>query len=267
MALWLGTAGWSYKDWIGPFYPDGTTASAMLESYVQRFRAVEVDSSFYGIPAKRTVASWRRKAPIGFVFCPKFPKSISHDAFLVDCEEELLRFVEHMAGLEASLGPMLLQFPYFNKASGVDLQGFLDRLEPFLDLFAERAHPAMRIVVETRNKTFLKPALFEVLRARNVPLACIDHAWMPSPDQLQATKGLVTSDLLYIRMLGDRYGIEKITKTWEREVIDQNWRIASWADWIAQLLPDLEVFAFANNHFAGFAPASIERLRRELEAR
>ena len=267
MSVWLGTAGWSYKDWIGPFYPPGTASGDMLHSYAQRFRCVEVDSSFYGIPAKRTVEAWRKRVPMGFAFCPKFPKSISHDAFLVGCEQDLTTFLERMSLLEGALGPMLLQFPYFNKKSGVDLAAFLERLEPFLDLLSEWMLPHMRVVVEVRNKTFLREGLFAALRKRNVPLALIDHAWMPSPDQQREKKGMLTSDFAYVRLLGDRYGIEKLTKTWEREVVDQGWRISSWADWVRELAPDREVFAFANNHFAGFAPASVQKLHEALEAR
>ncbi|PIE24649.1 MAG: hypothetical protein CSA62_02120 [Planctomycetota bacterium] len=265
MTVWLGTAGWSYKDWIGPFYPSGTAPGDMLRSYAQRFRCVEVDSSFYSVPAKRTVEAWCKRVPMGFVFCPKFPKSISHDSFLLGCEQELTTFLERMSLLGGALGPMLLQFPYFNQKSGVDLAAFLARLEPFLDLLVEWMLPHMRVVVEVRNRSFLRESLFAALRKRKVPLALIDHAWMPSPDQQRQNKDMLTSDFVYLRLLGDRYGIEKLSKTWDRELVDQSWRISSWADWVKELAQERTVFAFANNHFAGFAPASMQKLQQALE--
>ncbi|MEZ5987566.1 MAG: DUF72 domain-containing protein [Planctomycetota bacterium] len=258
----LGTAGWSYKDWVGPFYPDGTPAAGMLERYMERYRAVELDSSFYGIPPKRNVEAWRRKARPGFAFAPKFPQVITHEKFLVDCDEELEVFLGRMALLGDALGPLVLQFPYFNKKSGVEVMGFVGRLKPFLERF--EALGGRGLCVEVRNKTFWKPPLLDLLRAHGVPLVVIDHPWMPPPDQLLGRDDLLTGGLAYVRLLGDRYGIEKITKTWERPVLDLGWRLDGWARWIREVLPTREVWAFANNHFAGFAPASIDDLRDRI---
>lgn len=262
--LHLGTAGWSYKDWVGPFYPPGTAQADMLRCYADRFAAVEIDSTFYGIPSERAVDSWRKKVPVGFTFSPKFPKTISHDKFLLDVEEESRVFLGRMERLGPFLGPLLLQFPYFNKKSEVTPSFFCDRLCAFLELFNELADPDMRLVVEVRNKKFLEKGLLDLLSQHGAALAIIDHPWMPAPDELLGRDDLVTAPFSYLRFLGDRMSIERITKTWDKEVLDLDWRLELWVQWIKKSLPATEIFVFANNHFTGFAPATMQGMRDKL---
>lgn len=260
--LFLGTAGWSYKDWGGSFYREGIQPAAMLEEYQQHYRCVEIDSSFYAIPPQRNIDSWKRRSRPGFFFAPKFPQVISHEKFLHDCDEELEVFLGRVEGLGEHLGPLLLQFPYFNKKSGVNVMGFVGRLSRFLKLY--EAKGGKRLAVEVRNKTFLKPPLLDLLRDHGVSLVALDHPWMPTPQSYLDAPDLRTGDFAYLRLLGDRYGIEKITKTWNRTVLDQGWRLDLWARWIREQVVHGQVWVFANNHFAGFAPATIEALKERL---
>ncbi|MFQ5504173.1 MAG: DUF72 domain-containing protein [Planctomycetota bacterium] len=264
--LRLGTAGWSYKDWVGAFYPDKTKAADMLSHYVRRFNAVELDSSFYGVPEERTVDAWCRKVPVGFLFCPKFPQEISHQKFLVNCEDELSLFLSRLGRLGTALGPMLLQFPYFRRDSGVGLRDFLARLEPFLDGFERAADRGMRLVVEVRNKSFLRKPLVELLRSRSVALGMIDHPYMPEPDEILEREDLSTCDFSYLRLLGDRYAIERIRRVWDREILDQGWRVDLWTRWIQKNLSKGAVYVFANNHFAGHAPATMNGITQRIRA-
>jgi uncharacterized protein YecE (DUF72 family) len=260
--LYMGTAGWSYKDWGGHFYREGIKPADMLEEYQLRYRCVEIDSSFYAIPPKRNIDSWKRRSRPGFLFAPKFPQVISHEKFLSDCDEELEVFLERVQGLGEHLGPLLLQFPYFNMKSGINVMGFVGRLSRFLKLF--EAKGGKRLAVEVRNKTFLRAPLLDLLRDHRVPLVALDHPWMPTPQSYLGAEELRTGDFAYLRLLGDRYGIEKITKTWNRTVLDQGWRLDSWARWIREQVAEGEVWVFANNHFAGFAPATVEALKERL---
>ncbi|MHC4781096.1 MAG: DUF72 domain-containing protein [Planctomycetota bacterium] len=248
-----GTAGWSYKDWVGPFYPEGTRQGDYLALYSRRFPGVEVDSTFYREPSRSAVRNWHDGTPSDFLISPKMVRQVTHDSFLVDCEDVAGAFMDAVSNLGKKLGPVVLQFPYFRKAEGPDLDSFLERLVPFLDSIDSSA----RLAVEVRNKTFLKPALFDALRDRQTALVLIDHPWMYPPDRLATMAGIFTADFLPIRLLGDRRGVEKITKTWEEVVIDRTARLESWADLTrGALARGLDVTAFVNNHFSGHAPAT-----------
>lgn len=265
-ALHVGTAGWSYPDWVGPFYPEGTRRDGMFARYVQRFTAVELDSSFYGTPRVSSIESWRDRAPAGFLLCPKFPKEISHDSFLEDCDQAHVTHCESFARLEDRLGPMLLQFPYFRKASGVDVTELMRRLEPFLARHREQS--SGRLAVEVRNKAFLTDDFRALLMRYDVALVALDHPWMPDPedmlDRMQACESWRSGGFSYLRLLGDRKGIERITKSWKREVLDPSWRVSIWVRWIQAMRQHGDVFVFVNNHYAGFAPATVERIERGL---
>ncbi len=89
----IGTCGWSYKDWVGPFYPTGLAPADYLPYYAERFPVVEVDSTFYRSPSKKMVQAWREKTPEGFSFSLKVPQTITHEKVLVDCAGEVEEFV------------------------------------------------------------------------------------------------------------------------------------------------------------------------------
>ncbi len=263
----LGTCSWSTQDWVGRVYAPGTPATEFIAQYAQRFNTVEIDATFYAVPRASTVDGWRERTPDGFLFSAKVPQAITHEKFLEDCGRELDAFLKTMGRLDGKLGPVLLQFPYYAKKSGVTQETFLARLMPFLD-----AAPLDEyiFVVEVRNKPWLNKALFEPLRERNVSLALIDHPWMPRPAALMAENGLFTGPVAYIRWLGDRYGIEKVTKTWAEPVIDRKRDLESWVPAIkAALDKQLPVFGYVNNHYSGHAPHDVALLEQllGLEAR
>src|ERR687887_1637926 len=94
--LYLGTQGWSYKDWLGVFYPKGTDQGDYLEEYAKHFNTVEIDSTFYAIPRETTVQGWRERTPAGFVFAAKFPQMITHEKMLADAQMETHAFLATM---------------------------------------------------------------------------------------------------------------------------------------------------------------------------
>src|SRR6266404_1071789 len=99
----LGTCGWSYKDWLGVFYPKETPAREFLSHYATRFQVVEVDSTFYASPARKTVEGWRDKTPEEFGFSLKVPQTITHEKRLVNCEREVSLFLDAARILENKL--------------------------------------------------------------------------------------------------------------------------------------------------------------------
>jgi len=129
--LRLGTSSWSSEDWVGTFYPPGTKSSDFLGVYAQHFDTVEVDSTYYRIPAESMVRNWRARTPPGFTFAAKFPQVITREKVMQDCREELANFLRTMSLLEDRLGPLLLQFPYFNKKAFPSPRIFLRASLPF----------------------------------------------------------------------------------------------------------------------------------------
>jgi len=251
----LGTSAFTAEGWEGVFYPEGTKPADYLSYYATQFDTVEIDSTYYRTPSASTVRGWEAKTPPGFLFAAKVPQTITHENVLVDCEKAFQEFVERMRLLGDKLGILLLQFPYFNKLAFASADAFLARLTPFLNRLPE----GTRFAVEVRNKTWLGPQLYSLLRSRNVALALIDHPWMPRPSQLfTPAADPVTADFAYIRWLGDRKGIEERTKTWDKTIVDRSSELTEWANVVYKISArGVPVFAYANNHFAGHAPATL----------
>ena len=256
----LGTSAFTAAGWEGSFYPEGMKPADYLSFYAQHFDTVEVDSTYYRTPSAATVRGWEAKTPPGFLFAAKVPQVVTHEKVLVDCEDEFQEFVERMQLLGEKLGVLLLQFPYFNKKVFATGDDFLKRLEPFL----KKLPRGVRFALEVRNKNWLGPKLVDLLRARSVALALSDHPWMPRPAEIAARLDPITADFTYIRFLGDRKGIEERTKTWNKTIVDRRLELTEWANVCYKFnARGIAIFAYANNHYAGHAPATI-RLFQEL---
>ncbi len=252
--LHLGTSSWSSQDWVGVFYPPGTPPADFLAEYAKHFDAVEADSTFYRSPSAAMVKNWNARTPAGFRLSAKFPQAITHEKVLSGCTAEVKQFLGVMELLGDKLGPLLLQFPYFNKQAFASVDDFLTLLEPFLDQLPR----SFSYAVEVRNKGWINRRFLEVLRERRIALALIDHPWMPPVAELLEKQDLVTADFTYVRWLGDRKGIEEKTKHWDRLIVDRQREMQVWVPTIRQLLKrGLRIFGFFNNHYAGFAPGSI----------
>jgi len=132
---------------------------------------------------------------------------------------------------------------------------FMERLATFLP----RLPRGYRFALEIRNKGWLKPPFFDLLRSHGVAFALIDHPWMPSAAQYMTEMDPITAEFAYVRWLGDRYGIEKVTKTWEKVIVDRTREMRAWIPAVREILArNRTVFGFFNNHYAGHAPGSIE---------
>ena len=176
-AIRLGTSALTAAGWPGTFYPKGLPTGQYLSHYALHFDTVEVDSTFYRIPSDLTVRNWYARTPKGFLFATKAPQTITHERVLVDCENEIKMFLTAMGALGEKIGPILFQFSYFNRVAFSTVEDFLERLAPF---FA-RLPQDQRFAVEIRNKSWLGPRLYDVLRKHKAALALIDHPWMPGP--------------------------------------------------------------------------------------
>jgi len=168
MNLYVGCPIWSWKGWVGNFYPEATKPSEFLREYTRRLTTVEGNTTFYAVPAQKTLAGWRDEMPPTFRFCPKVPKAISHEGKLMDNVERAHEFIDIMSQLGARLGPMFLQLPprYSPKLIG--------DLTAFLALWARE----VRLAVEVRHLDWYDAphdeALNELLSEHNMARVTID---------------------------------------------------------------------------------------------
>jgi uncharacterized protein YecE (DUF72 family) len=267
--LHYGTSSWSEKTWVGPFYPRGTPPGSFLTHYARRYSTVEADVTYYRVPDARLVEGWDRKTPDGFILSAKFPRSIVHggagarpdaEALLVldRVGEDLEEFLMNMGQLGPKCGPLILQFPYFNRQVFPGPEPFLDRLDSFL-----AGLPAdFRYGVEIRNRWWVKPPLLDILRRHRTALVLVDIAYMPHPAKLAESLDLVTTDFLYCRLIGDRKAVEERADGFDKIVVDQTQRLEGWSALLQKMLDRVhEIYVYANNHYAGYGPATIDTLQ------
>jgi uncharacterized protein YecE (DUF72 family) len=257
--MYLGTSSFTASGWEGNFYPAGMKARDFLSYYATQFSTVEVDSTFYGAPSASTVTGWYEKTPPDFLFAAKVPQIITHEKVLLDCEAELDEFLTRMDLFHEKLGPLLLQFPHFDRCAFTSVAEFLPRLRFFLKL-AQGMSPC-KFAVEIRNKSWLDVRFADVLREYNVALVLNDTSFVPRPWEMKEQIDVVTSDFLYVRWLGDRKGIEKQTKTWDKPIVDRESDLRRWVDLLRRLVTDKrirKIVAYANNHYAGHGPATVK---------
>jgi uncharacterized protein YecE (DUF72 family) len=248
--LLLGTQGFSFDDWVGPFYPDGTPKKRYLEEYANHFPSVEIDATFYAIPRITVVEGWRERTPAGFRFAAKFPKLITHEKKLEGAEGDAEEFVGTMQALGDKLGVLTIQFAY----------DFTPNLFERLDNFLASLPPGPRYAVELRNRKWLDPNLGEMLSQHNVALVLQDLHYMPQLDW-------ITTDFTVVRWLGRRADISEF----DRIQIDRSEVLGRWAERVTRFLDDgVDVYGYFNNHFAGHSPASVRQfadmLGYELDA-
>jgi uncharacterized protein YecE (DUF72 family) len=250
----IGTCAFTAAGWEGSFYPAGMQPRDFLTYYARRFNTVEIDSTFYRTPARSVVERWAAKTPEGFLIAAKVPQSITHEKCLVDCGEEFRTFIDTMSLLGDKLGPLLFQFPYSNKDSFKTGDQFLSLLKRFLKTLPK----GYRFAVEIRNKSWLDARFADLLRGHGVALVLQDQSWMPLPAHMQFD--YVTADFTYVRLLGDRKGIEKHTKVWDKVIVDRSKELRSWVDVCQQTVRrGATTFVYVNNHFSGHAPTTVEQ--------
>ncbi len=260
--LYIGTSTFTAAGWEVSFYPAGMKPTDYLTYYSTKFDSVEVDSTYYGTPTAATVSSWARKTPEHFIFAVKVPQQITHEKVLVAADAAFKEFVGVMDRLGDKLGPMLLQFPYFNRSMFTNGAQFLARLKPFL----AKLPRDYKFSVEIRNKNWLTAEFADILREHGVALALQDLSWMPEPWEYEFDP--ITAPFTYVRWLGDRKGIETVTKIWDKTVVDRKPQLMSWVDYLQPIKKrGVTIFAYANNHYAGHGPATVVQFLKQWNAK
>ena len=166
--IFVGTSGWQYRDWRGPFYPYEVPQRLWLEHYAQRFVTVESNNAFYRLPERKTFEDWRRRTPEGFVMAVKVSRYLTHIKRLRDPEEPVARFLDRVAGLGDKLGPVLLQLPPTLRADP-------DLLAAALAEFP----PHVRVAVEPRHESWWSDQVRRVLVKHRAALCWADRHTRP----------------------------------------------------------------------------------------
>jgi uncharacterized protein YecE (DUF72 family) len=252
-AIHLGTQGWNYDAWVGPFYPDGTRAADFLTLYSRAFDTVEVDSTFYAIPPEKTVRGWAERSPAEFAFALKMPQEITHERRLREVDDLLQLFLDRAHALGTKLGPILIQLgPDYAPTELPALAQFLDKLPG-----------NARFAVEFRQRGWINDTVLQTLADHNTALALTDARWIPRKTML-ALAERPTADFAYLRWMGPNREIVDYSRIQH----DRTSEIAEWSEAILMLIQKVTaVYGYVNNHFAGHSPYSARQLQRLLGQR
>jgi uncharacterized protein YecE (DUF72 family) len=234
----VGCSGWQYKHWRGAFYPADLPQSRWLEHYLRTFDTVEINNSFYRLPAVETFASWRERTPARFLFAVKASRYLTHMRKLKDPAEPLALFFERAVHLGRRLGPVLYQLPPgWRKDS--------ERLRAFLDLLPRQVLHA----IEFREPTWYDDEVLRLLDRRNVTLCLHD---MKGAESGRRRVG----GFAYVRFHGStaKYG--------GGYSADQ---LQAWAEWLStERAEGRRIFVYFNNDVGGHAPRDAVALRALL---
>ena len=221
MALYVGTSGYSYKEWKGSFYPEKIPAKEMLRYYAERLSTVEINATFYRMPQQSMLENWKEQVPSTFRFALKASQRITHFKRLKETDEETKYFLETAAVLGDQLGVVLFQMP-------PNMKKDLPRLETFLTLLP----PTTPAAFEFRHPTWFDDDVLDLLRSQNRPLVVSDT------DDLPTTHIDKTADWGYLRLRRVNYSEENLAE-WAARIRDQNWQ---------------ETFLFFKHEDAGTGP-------------
>src|SRR5882672_2972268 len=208
MNLFVGTSGYSYKEWKGNFYPEKIPAKEMLHYYSERLSTVEINATFYRMPQQSMLENWKEQVPEAFRFSLKASQRITHFKRLKETEEETKYFLETASVLGDQLGVVLFQLP-------PNMKKDLPRLESFLAQLPQ----ATRAAFEFRHATWFDDDVLELLRSQKRALVVSDTDDMPT------THIDKTADWGYLRLRRVNYSEENLAE-WLGRIRDQNWDTA-----------------------------------------
>lgn len=234
----IGTSGWHYEHWKGPFYPEDLSPPGFLEYYARHFSTAEINNTFYQLPPEKTFVAWANTVPEGFIFAVKASRYITHMKKLKEPARTLAPLLARVEILGKKLGPILFQLPprwNFNPA----------RLEAFLQALP-RGH---RYAIEFRDPSWLNDNTYEALAAHGVAFCIYDFAGRLSPKE-------VTADLIYLRLHGPAGAYQG---SYDTQCL-AGWA-GAFAAWAGQ---GKEIFCYFDNDEAGYAAQNAWQLQQML---
>ncbi|MBN8582837.1 MAG: DUF72 domain-containing protein [Anaerolineae bacterium] len=270
MSLYLGCPVWSFKGWVGNFYPKGTQSKDFLREYARRVNTIEGNTTFYAVPALKTIASWIEQTPDEFRFCLKIPKAISHNGTLVDYIDRAIGFADTMRPLASKLGPMFLQLP----------PSYSPKLMPDLATFLSAFPKDIRLGVEVRHLDWFEDeyrnSLNKLLSDHNMARVVIDTRPIRDLAGDESIKGSAYESLLEARERKPNVPVfEEVTAdfTFLRFIghpemsHNQPW-MDEWTPRIAdQLSAKLEAFVFCHSPDNYLAPYIAKEFHSQISSR
>jgi uncharacterized protein YecE (DUF72 family) len=226
MKLYVGTSGYSYKEWKGTFYPEKLPAKQMLHYYGEHFTTVEINNTFYRMPTESLLNAWTIEVPENFKFVLKAPQQITHIQRLKGTDDSVSHFFKVAQALKERLGPVLFQLPPNLKKDAAQLGDFLALLPT-----------GHRTAFEFRHQSWFDSQIFALLREHRAAL-CIAEAENDLDIPFEST-----TDFGYLRLRRPAYG-DKELKAWAQRVQQQDWTAA---------------FVFFKHEDAGLGPKFAKR--------
>lgn len=235
----IGTSGWSYGHWLGPFYPEGLAAAKMLSYYAERFRTVEINTSFYHLPSEKSLQTWGETVGEEFIFAVKASRYITHMKKLKDPEVAVATFLARIETLNSrQIGPILFQLPPKWGCNPGRLRQFLE--------FLPATH---RYAFEFRSPSWFNEGVYQMLAGAGAAFCIYEIAGTRSPKA-------VTTDFVYIRLHGPDGAY---AGTYSPETL---------ADWAATIggwaAEGKEVYCYFDNDQLGYAARNAGQLREML---
>jgi uncharacterized protein YecE (DUF72 family) len=230
MRVLVGTSGYSYKEWKGPFYPADLAAAKFLRFYAEHFSTVEINNTFYRMPTGKLLEGWASEVPEGFSFAIKAPQRITHMAKLQGATEMVNALVTATNLLGPRLGPLLFQLP-----------PFLKKDVPRLDAFLREVPKGPRVAFEFRHASWFDDEVWATLRAHGAALCVAEGESLESPL-------VATADWGYVRLRRDVYP-DDVIASWASRIKSQPWS---------------EAYVYIK-HDEGDAPSVAKRLTAALE--
>lgn len=231
----IGTSGWHYKHWKGPFYPENMKPRDFLSYYAQRFKTSEINNSFYKLPEEKTLQTWRDTVPSDFRFSVKASRYITHMKKLREPEESTKRFFIRIQTLKDRLGPILFQLPPKWKCN-------VERLSELLTVLPSH----LRCAFEFRDRSWLTEDVYEILSRHNQALCMYDMEQWVSPK-------VITADFVYVRLHGPGAKYEG-----QYDVQTLSGWAGAFSAWASQ---GKRVYCYFDNDEQGFAALDALRLK------
>jgi uncharacterized protein YecE (DUF72 family) len=208
MEVYVGTSGYSYKEWKGQFYPDKISPKEMLRFYSEHFGTVEINNTFYHMPTESVLASWVEQVPDDFVFAFKAPQVITHLKRLRNVGQETEYLLRTLSVLGERLGPILFQFPKSFHADHSTLKDFLPLIPR-----------TMSCAFEFRSPSWLDAGIHDLLRERGCSLCIADS------DENQTNEIIATAPWGYLRLRRSDYTDADLSR-WMEGILLQKWKRA-----------------------------------------
>jgi uncharacterized protein YecE (DUF72 family) len=237
--LYIGTSGWHYAHWIGPFYPKNLEKKDMLNHYLQFFSTTEINNTFYKLPDQSSFQNWAEQVPENFTFSVKASRYITHMKKLKNADDALNNFLNGIKPLKNKLGAILFQLPPHWKCN-------IERLKSFLELLP----PEKQYVFEFRNSSWWNDTVYDLLKTSKAAFCIFDLAGVLSPT-------ISTTDFIYIRLHGPDDAYQGL---YSEETLQE------WADKIAKWIQQQKtVYCYFDNDQEGFAIKNALRLKQILK--